>query len=176
MSRIVEFMLGEVPDHKDRYISDLWQLDHFWLEHTHDYVQWLFPIDTTHKRNSFAPCLSSDDMKAFASSPQLRQQQLQSYRVMLDFFGLEEHEGQVIAQPNLNMRQHIWLKRGGHNHLRISRIIQSLALCSNNEPAKAFQHAVIHIGQTAGQISEESLSYWATAIHYNSTSMDTNLC
>ncbi|WP_415892542.1 opioid growth factor receptor-related protein [Neptuniibacter sp. PT8_73] len=163
MSRIVEFMLGEAPDHKGRYISDLWQLDHFWLEHTHDYVQWLFPIDKTHKRNSFAPYLTFGDMEAFKSNIQLKQQ-LQSYRVMLDFFGLEEHEDQIIAQPSLNMRQHIWLKRGGHNHLRISRIIQSLALCSNLEQAKAFQHAVIAIGQSMGQVSEESLRYWATAI------------
>ena len=165
MSRIVEFMLGEAPDHKDRYISDIWQLDHFWLEHTHDYIQWLFPIGISHKRNNFAPCLTPDDLEAFAASPQLRQQQLQSYRVMLNFFGLEENEGQVIAQPNLNIRQHIWLKRGGHNHLRISRIIQSLALCSNREQSQAFQKAVINIGQTIGQVSEESLHYWATAIH-----------
>ena len=164
MSKLIKFTLGEAPDHKDRYISDLWQLDHFWLEHTHDYIQWLFPIDTTHKRNSFAPSLSPNDMKAFASTPQLRQQQLQSYRVMLDFFGLEEHESQVIAQPSLNMRQHIWLKRGGHNHLRISRIIQSLALCSNLEQAKNFQNTVIEVGQTLGQVSEESLFYWSTAI------------
>ncbi|WP_299181971.1 opioid growth factor receptor-related protein [uncultured Neptuniibacter sp.] len=164
MSRIVEFMLEEAPDHKDRYISDLWQLDHFWLEHTHDYIQWLFPTVTSHKRNSFAPCLSRDDKETFASNPQLRQQQLQSYRVMLDFFGLEEHEGQVIAQSNLNMRQHIWLKRGGHNHLRISRIIQSLALCSNRDQATALQKAVIGIGQAVGQVSEESLHYWSTAI------------
>jgi len=164
MSRIVEFTLGEAPDHKNRYISDLWQLDHFWLEHTHDYIQWLFPIVTSHKRNSFAPCLTSGDMETFASNMQLGQQQLQSYRVMLDFFGLEEHEGQVIAQPSLNMRQHIWLKRGGHNHLRISRIIQSLALCSNLEQAKSFQNTVINIGQTVGQVSEKSLHYWSEAI------------
>ncbi|GEK49477.1 opioid growth factor receptor-related protein [Vreelandella venusta] len=162
-SQLVSFYKGEGIDHQGRTIREVWQLSHFWLEHTHDYIQWLFPIPEAGRFNSFAPLLQYEDQIAFANEESLQSSQRRSLDVMLAFFGLERQGGGINALPELNMREHTWLKRGGHNHLRISRIIRSLHLCHQPGLAEAFQQAVIVIGTTQGVVSEQSVSYWRSA-------------
>ncbi|MGO1626859.1 MAG: opioid growth factor receptor-related protein [Halomonadaceae bacterium] len=160
---LIAFYRGEADDHQGRTIQDIWALSPFWLEHTHDYVQWLFPLPEASRFNTFAPLLQDAEQRAFAEDPTLRERQRRSLDVMLAFFGLYRQGQHIDALPELNMREHIWLKRGGHNHLRISRIIRSLHLCHQPELAAAFQQAVIRLGTTKGVVSEESLTYWRQA-------------
>ncbi|WP_277809998.1 opioid growth factor receptor-related protein [Chromohalobacter canadensis] len=162
---LIAFYRGEAGDHKGRTLEDIWALSPFWLEHTHDYVQWLFPIPEAGRFNGFAPLLGEADRAAFAQDETLRANQRRSLDVMLAFFGLTRRALVIEALPELNMREHIWLKRGGHNHLRISRIIRSLHLCQKPELAAAFQQAMIEIGTTQGVVSEPSVDYWRAANH-----------
>lgn len=39
------FLQGEEKDNKGRYLFDYWEADNQWLEETHDYIQWMFPLD-----------------------------------------------------------------------------------------------------------------------------------
>lgn len=162
-SPLISFYLGEATDHCHRTIDDIWALTPFWLEHTHDYIQWLFPIPEAGRFNGFAALLGEDDRASFAASAELRERHRRSLDVMLEFFGLTRDSDTIVPLPNLSMREHIWLKRGGHNHLRISRIIRSLHLCHQPELARAFQHAVIEIGTRQGVVSEQSIDYWRAA-------------
>lgn len=162
---LIGFYAGQSEDHKGRKIDAIWALSHFWLEHTHDYIQWLFPIPEAGRFNSFAPLLGEAERAAFATDELLKANQRRSLDVMLAFFGLSREELGIEALPTLNMREHIWLKRGGHNHLRISRIIRSLHLCHQPELALAFQQTMIEIGTTRGVVSEQSVGYWKAATH-----------
>jgi hypothetical protein len=162
-ARLIAFHRGEGIDHKGRYLSEIWALSPFWLEHTHDYIQWLFPIPEAGRFNAFAPLLTPVVQAAFERDTLLRQHQQRSLDVMLDFFGLAREGNAISAQPNLSIQSHIWLKAGGHNHLRITRIIRSLALCHQPELAQAFQQAVINIGAQHGVVSETSLQFWRNA-------------
>tara|TARA_R110000796_G_scaffold195079_1_gene311563 strand:+ start:268 stop:771 length:504 start_codon:yes stop_codon:yes gene_type:complete len=162
--RLIAFYRGEGHDHKGRRLEDIWALPSFWLEHTHDYIQWLFPIPEMGRFNAFAPLLTPEVQMAFEKEALLRQRQQQSLDVMLNFFGLECDERFISAQSDLSIQTHIWLKAGGHNHLRITRIIRSLALCHQPELARAFQQAVIDIGTQHGIVSDKSLSYWRCAL------------
>ncbi|MDR5897670.1 opioid growth factor receptor-related protein [Halomonas vilamensis] len=161
--KIIGFYKGEAPDHCGRQIDEIWQMSHFWLEHTHDYIQWLFPIPEAGRFNGFAPLLGAEEQAAFVSDEMLRGNQQHSLDVMLAFFGMVRKELNILPLPELNMREHIWLKRGGHNHQRISRIIRSLHLCHQTELAAAFQQAVEDIGTTQGVVSEQSVAYWRAA-------------
>lgn len=160
---LIAFYRGESSDHKGRTIYDLWALEPFWLEHTHDYIQWLFPIPEAGRFNGFAPLLDEPTRVAFANDEALRANQRHSLDAILTFFGLFRRGLTIEALPALNMREHIWLKRGGHNHLRISRIIRSLHVCHQPELAASFQQAVIEIGTTQGVVSEQSVAYWLAA-------------
>lgn len=55
---LIDFYRGEATDHQGRYIDAIWALSPFWLEHTHDYIQWLFPIPEVGRFNGFAPPLT----------------------------------------------------------------------------------------------------------------------
>lgn len=163
MNQLLSFYRRESADHQGRMINDIWALSPFWLEHTHDYIQWLFPIPEAGRFNGFAPLLGDEEQAAFALDEILRTNQQRSLDVMLAFFGLVRQERTIGPLPELNMREHIWLKRGGHNHLRISRIIRSLHLCHQSQLAAVFQQAVIEIGTTRGVVSEQSVGYWRAA-------------
>jgi hypothetical protein len=162
-ARLIAFHRGEGIDHKGRYLSDIWALSPFWLEHTHDYIQWLFPIPEAGRFNAFAPLLTSVVQAAFEGDNLLRLHQQRSLDVMLDFFGLAREGNAISAQSTLSIQSHIWLKAGGHNHLRITRLIRSLFLCHQPELARAFQRAVIDIGTQHGVVSEKSLQFWREA-------------
>lgn len=161
--RLIAFYHGEGHDHKGRRLEDIWALSSFWLEHTHDYIQWLFPIPEAGRFNAFAPLLTTEVQVIFESEASLRLHQQRSLDVMLDFFGLTRDDNVITAQPTLSMQTHIWLKAGGHNHLRITRIIRSLTLCHQPELARAVQKAVIDLGIQHGVVSTTSLRYWQNA-------------
>lgn len=161
--RLIAFYHGEGQDHKGRQLVDIWALSPFWLEHTHDYIQWLFPIPEAGRFNAFAPLLTTEVQAIFESEASLRLHQQHSLDVMLDFFGLTRDDNVITAQPTLSMQTHIWLKAGGHNHLRITRIIRSLALSHQPELARAVQKAVIDLGIQYGVVSTTSLRYWQNA-------------
>ncbi|PKG48468.1 hypothetical protein CXF87_17950 [Halomonas sp. MES3-P3E] len=163
-ARLIAFYRGEGHDHKGRLLEEIWSLSPFWLEHTHDYIQWLFPIPEAGRFNGFAPLLTPTVKTAFEGSDIMRQHQQRSLEVMLDFFGLTREENGIVAQPTLAMPTHIWLKAGGHNHLRISRIIRSLVLCHQPDLARAFQQAVMEIGIKQGVVSDTSIQFWREAI------------
>ncbi|WP_447042932.1 opioid growth factor receptor-related protein [Vreelandella sp. H-I2] len=160
---LIAFYRGQATDHQGRYIDAIWSLSHFWLEHTHDYIQWLFPIPEAGRFNGFAPLLTDVEREVFQDDSELREQQRVSLDVMLSFLGLTRDGLTITAQQSLNIRDHIWLKTGGHNHLRISRMIRSLALCHQPKLAAAFQQAVIEIGSTQGIVSAQSMAYWRVA-------------
>ncbi|WP_418642379.1 opioid growth factor receptor-related protein [Vibrio chaetopteri] len=169
-SVLIAFQLGKGTDHQGRFISEIWDFNSFWLEHDHKYIQWLFPIDAQTKFNRHAPVLTTDDRAAFFESEVLQQAQRKSLDLLLHFFGLQWQEGEIFPSAQLNIREHIWLKRGGHNHLRISRIIRSLALCGQHKLSYQFQQAVIKVAKEYGEVSEESMGYWFKA----ATDLDSN--
>jgi len=161
--RLVLFTLGEGTDHGGRSIHDILALDNFWLEHTHDYIQWLFPIPEAGRFNGFAPVLDSGTRACFGENPKLRGQQSLSLNRMLAFFGLVRNGTAIEPAPDLNPQDHIWLKAGGHNHLRITRMIRSLHYCHQPEIAAGFQAAVMIHGQTRGYVREATCEYWRKA-------------
>ncbi|WP_030073658.1 opioid growth factor receptor-related protein [Halomonas alkaliantarctica] len=163
-ARLLAFYYGEGHDHKGRHLDDIWALSSFWLEHTHDYIQWLFPIPEAGRFNGFAPLLTPKIQAAFEHEARLRQHQQRSLDVMLAFYGLQRDDSVITAQPTLSIQTHNWLKAGGHNHLRITRIIRSLALCHQPNLASALQHAVIDNGTRHGVVSETSIQFWRNAI------------
>lgn len=163
-ARLIAFYRGEGHDHKGRLLKDIWALSPFWLEHTHDYIQWLFPIPEAGRFNAFAPLLTTDVQAAFEREEPLRRHQQRSLDVMLNFLGLTREGNAITTQSTLSMQTHIWLKAGGHNHLRITRIIRSLALCHQLDLARAIQQAVMEIGTHQGVVSDTSIQYWREAI------------
>ena len=162
-SALIKFFRGDGTDHAGRTIDDILALDDFWLEHTHDYLQWLFPVPEPSQYNARVPVLTKEDIAWFRTDRHLRTQQIRALDRMLAFYGLERRGGEIAPLPALNMKSHIWLKPAGHNHLRITRIIRSLQYCSQPALALTLQSAVIELGETVGQVSNKSIEFWRRA-------------
>ncbi|KXS55514.1 MAG: hypothetical protein AWU57_76 [Marinobacter sp. T13-3] len=162
-SPLIRFMRGEQVDHRGRSLNDILALDDFWLEHTHDYVQWLFPIDTPSRANLQAPVLNEADQQWFRRDPFLRFQHRRALDRMLRFCGLKRAEHIIEPREDLHPYRHIWLKRGGHNHLLITRMIRSLHLCHQPELARVVQQAFIEIGQARGYVQPQTIAFWRQA-------------
>ncbi|HEY9880623.1 MAG TPA: opioid growth factor receptor-related protein, partial [Leptolyngbyaceae cyanobacterium] len=71
--RIVPFYLREQQDSQGRMIQEMWAWNFEKLEHTHDYIQWLFPLPEKSAFNPNAPIVDEGVIQAFQSSPNLRQ-------------------------------------------------------------------------------------------------------
>ena len=60
---IVGFLEGKTPDHRDRTLPlVLRQTDHQ-AETTHDYIQWLFPLDEPSRSVKGVPILNELDVE-----------------------------------------------------------------------------------------------------------------
>ncbi|XP_049443125.1 opioid growth factor receptor-like [Epinephelus fuscoguttatus] len=125
----LNFYLGlqcSVPD--GAYIHDFhnnWYGDYDTLEYVHSYIQWLFPLQEPGV-NYEASTLTKEEIKEFRQSSTAKENLLKSYKLMLDFYGIElcdEKTGEVRRAPNWRERFHN-LNCHTHNSLRITRILK----------------------------------------------------
>jgi hypothetical protein len=165
---LVEFYSGRAPDHAGRFAHQIQHWPDETLEAVHDFIQWLFPLAEPSPVNPLAPVLDRETMQAFAAQPDLRQSLRVSFVRMLRFYGLEIDPGPPAAikrAANFPQRAAVWLHPGNHNHLRITRILKSLALLGLREDAEAFLECLEAIyAEAPGKISAASLRFWRAAI------------
>jgi hypothetical protein len=168
-SAIVSFYLGQGSDSEGRKIEQIWAWDDNLLEEVHDYIQWLFPLLARSRFNPNAPVLTRADIQAFRTSDELKSRLLNSFKRMLQFYGLQclETDGAIaitIADSFPERRQD-WLNWGDHNHLRITRILTSLRLLGLDQYAQAFFKCLTQIYRTEpDDIDPRSYTFWKKAV------------
>lgn len=170
--RAVDFYSGGM-DHRGRTLERIlaWSDDD--LESVHDYIQWLFPTVQPSGVNPFAPLVTSETVAAFAADPALRTRLLRAFDRMLVFYGLVlivDPAGGVrveIDRAAFPSRSRVWLRAGNHNHLRLTRIMESLATLGVTAEARALQRCLvtdIYEGHGRGRITRGTYEYWMGAV------------
>lgn len=120
-----------------------------WLESSHDYIQWLFPIRKPSKFAPDAPQLSDKDLRVLEADENHglhAKKMLRSLDRMLTFYGLLRGQvgGKVVVQMMTPFRPEVaWWMAGDHNALRLMRIITSLRIFSLNKYADAVRHFLL---------------------------------
>ncbi len=80
-----------------------WMGDYRRLEVEHGYIQWLFPIHEP-GMNCESQVLQRHERDIMCADEAIRERVLQSYRLMLDFYGFELQDpcvgGAVVGKPN----------------------------------------------------------------------------
>ena len=168
-SAVVAFYRGNGRDHRRRSLSDIHGFDFYDLEFNHDYIQWLFPLPEPSGANASAPLLSKEDRAAFKSDDSLRSALLQSFELMLEFYGLDyvnrSADVEVERGASFNERSGLWLTSGNHNFLRISRILRSLTLLGCSRYAVALLECLEKIyAETPQTIGKTTIGYWRGAV------------
>ena len=119
MSDIIDFYKGSKPDHAGRYWGEIVSQTDDWLESTHDFIQWLFPLNETSQFSKNAPILSKKDIDEFKITVSLQNRLLASFAMMLSFYGLElyrENDELIIRKDNIifQERASVWLSPNNH--------------------------------------------------------------
>jgi hypothetical protein len=165
---IVEFYRGTGTDHRGRSIEDIWSFSFAELESVHDFIQWLFPTVQPSAFNPSAPVLDERSIAELRATADLADRVRRSLDVMLAFYGLERSwdDGIVAIRPasTIDDRGPRWWGAGNHNHLRLTRIIDSLRLLGSEEDAHMLERCLqdVHRRYRTG-ISETTARYWAAA-------------
>lgn len=167
---IVAFYLSQRPDSRGRRIEEIWLWDYQRLEDTHDYIQWLFPLEQKSRFNPAAPVLNKAAIQSFRTNEQLRIRLRQSLEVMLRFYGLQFHESgstdiEISQSDEYQERKKVWLNPRNHNYLRLTRILTSLKLLGLENHAQALFKCLSQIYEEEGNcIGSETYAFWKNAV------------
>ena len=144
------FLSGSGADHAGRTYQDILDQDDQWLEYTHDWIQWCFPLFEPSQSVMSAPVLESmDEVKLIQESAEAQEYMRRGLVRFAEFL----RDGDQ------------WLRYHDHNHLRITRVIKSVkTLMSDDQAREFYQYVMSQVGNRAGQKpSEVSMQYWTQA-------------
>jgi hypothetical protein len=143
------YLANAGTDDRRRGIEDVLALPDEALERIHDYIQWLFPLPTRSMAQPGAPVLTLEEIIAIQSDERAVANLRRAAERMRLFYD----------------RTDAWLTWSDHNHLRISRILQSLKLLVGEEDARSFYRAIMARHEAAGApVDPHNLGYWARAV------------
>ena len=169
---VVAFYSGG-RDTEGRTLEDLWSWSDDRLEGVHDYIQWMFPTVQPSGVNPFAPLVTRQTIQAFATNPPLLDRLRQSLDRMLSFYGLRRVSSSSasdrieINPARFAERAANWLQPGNHNHLRLTRIMDSLTTLGLRQEARALQRCLLEdvcAGPGGGRVARRTVEFWRRAV------------
>ena len=162
---LVDFYLGTAPDDHGRTFDAILAHDDEWLEYTHNFIQWLFPLTSISGANPTAPTLDAAQIVEFRSNPTLQKQLLRAFDRMLDFYGLDRTPNSISKAPNWAQRKSLWFTHPSHNHLRITRILKCLSTLGMEPEARMLYDRLVLLKETEPGcgIPATAFNHWANA-------------
>ncbi len=165
--RIVAFYSGG-EDSEGRTLDDILAWDDERLEAVHDYIQWVFPTRQPSGVNPSAPTVTDETVRTFAADPELRTRLRRSFERMVAFYGLVRRGARIeLDDKGFPVRARVWLHPGNHNHLRLTRIMDSLATLGLRDDALALQRCLLEDACAApgvGRVAARTMEFWRRAI------------
>ena len=145
---IVGFLEGKTPDHRGRTLSMVLAFSDERAEQTHDYIQWLFPLEEPTGSVRGALALSDLDIVEIKKSPAAQANLIKASEWFFQFL----------------TRNQRWIAKYDHNQLRITRVIKSLRLLVGNNEADNFRQSIFdYLGEDVDLIGEKAKSFWNSA-------------
>ena len=165
---IVAFFSGG-NDARGRTLDEILAWPDTRLESVHDYIQWLFPTRQPSGVNPLAPLITDETVRAFAAEARLGQRLGRAFDRMLRFYGMQRGAGGgvEIDPARFPDRARVWLHQGNHNHLRLTRVMESLATLGLRDEAVALQRCLLEDicpGQGADRVSPRTIGFWRRAV------------
>ena len=144
--KIYNFFVGAGTDHAGRTIQDYHDMSDELLESIHDYIQWAFPTrQPSQCQAANAPLLSDEAVELLQNS----RLALDNYYTML--YRMIAFYRQVPQ----------WLTDFAHNHLRITRVIESSAEVLGLGSPQYFLDIILELNKDAGSpINKKSIDIW----------------
>ena len=161
MSKLLDFYSGIDTDHAGRKIEDIWNFTDEQLEHGHDYIQWLFPLEQSSMFLKVAPIATNEDFKAFFERPELVTAVRRSIALMRDFYGLDSRVGVMydcFVPP-------VWFTPNNHNFKRLTRMFTFMSKVGHYRHAKMMHEGLINLTRHMPDVvSPRTLDFWEAAL------------
>lgn len=145
-SPLLAFLTGEGTDAAGRSFAQILAMTDAALEHQHDFIQWLFPLDEPSRAVPGSPVLDPATVQALRASAVAQARLDEAAARMLRFY----------------RETSAWRRSFDHNHLRITRIIRSLRLLRGDHAADGFRHAIVALAEGA-PIDAQARGFWNDA-------------
>ena len=148
MASLLKFLEGKEPNIHGRTLSDIWAFSDIEINNEHNFIQWVFPTTTPSVAVPASPVLATEDIKIIRASKLAVDNLCVSSEWFFDF--LE--------------RNTFWIKAHDHNHLRITRVIQSLRLLVDGDEADFFREQILRLlGVSKNKIPVRTQKFWIQA-------------
>jgi len=172
MSAITNFLMGEGNDNQGRNLNTVLGFDDSKWDECHDFIQWLFPLPVESKFAEFSPVLTHLDVETCNEQVMIQVGMLFAVKRFMQFLGFEtavkRHKEDRIRFNRSNkfdQQAKYWLKARDHNHLRISRMLQSLVLFEQENVAlEIFKALSLVKCDFPDCITDETMVYWRNAL------------
>ena len=166
MSQLLRFYCGTHPDHRGRMLAEILRQDDDWLEITHDYIQWLFPLADLSRASRNAPLLDVATVEAFKHDESLRSHMRAAFIRMLAFFGLSVNREGIKKDATWDARKTEWFTTNTHNSLRLTRMLKSLQALGFVWEAAELQRALLELCVTEPDcgIDATARQFWKDAL------------
>ena len=143
-----KFLKNEEPDFKGRFIQDIWNFTDDQIEHNHDFIQLIFPLNKPSQAVTNDLFLKSkEEINTLRKDNIIRQNILKSK----DWF--------TTFLKNNNQ----WKSYSDHNQLRITRIIECLRLLVSDQKANQFYQDIIKMLGSKNKVNTKTLKFWKEA-------------
>jgi hypothetical protein len=133
-----KFLARDGVDNRGRSLDSILSWPDDELEAQHDFIQWLFPLDHASQFNPDAPVLTRNDFAELGRDSKVRAGLRNGFARMLNFYGLERQNMEVVKSINWDARSKNWAWVPTHNDLRVTRILRSMTLFGLHAEATAF--------------------------------------
>jgi len=167
---IVSFYSGGRDD-RGRTLDEIRAWPDERLEAVHDFIQWMFPTVKPSGVNPTAPLVTPSTIDAFARDPALQGRLRQSLERMLSFYGLRRRASGggtriEIDDESFPGRAANWLHPDNHNHLRLTRMMESLGALGLGDEARALARCLvtdIYEGPGRERVTPRTYMFWLAA-------------
>ncbi len=144
--RIFNFFAGTGTDHAGRSIQDYHDMSNDDLEAIHDYIQWAFPTrQPSQCQDPNAPLLSDEAVVLLQSN----------WTALDNFYSMLDRMITFYEQTPK------WLTGFDHNHMRITRIIESSGEILGLESPEYFLNIILKLNKNADSpVNAKSINFW----------------
>ena len=170
-SEIIKFYRGE-RNKNNVTLEEVWDFSDKELEHIHNYIQFLFPIVEPDYWNRDTPKLSEEDIKEFKNDKVLRRNLVQSFIVILGFWGFDVNvdSGDIIISKSEDYehKRKNWQTYMNHNFLRITRVIHCLNDLGFYKLADKFHQCIMDVvAENPERFNKTTIEFWDKAMVKN---------
>lgn len=162
---LVDFFSGVGTDDRGRRLDFIVDQSDEWLECTHDYIQWLFPLAVKSGANPDAPLVSDGLVDLFRVNQTAQNNMLRGLDRMLSFYGLQRSNKTITKGASWHFRKENWFLSPTHNDLRITRMLKSMQILGFGNYAQSLLDELLQLSSEPDcGFSDDAIGYWKSSL------------